>query len=144
MPEFLGSASAAWTDSLLLGLLAFAIRATVAYKGSWVRHTKTYSQDSNDRSAIERADIWFKLLADRIVPSRPLHGQIASAVARFPNAKRLDWLAEAPMGTRPLAVIDSSARPSETFKPAPALILSVALTVDGMPWCGARLIGAIA
>lgn len=122
----------------------FAIRATVAYKGSWVRHTKTYSQDSKDRSAIERADIWFKVFADRLLPSRPLHGQIGSAVARLPNPKLVDWLAEAPAGTRPLAVIDSSARPSETFIPAPALIVSVALTVDGMPWCGAHLIGAIA
>jgi creatinase/prolidase-like protein len=122
----------------------FAIRATVAYKGNWVRHTKTYTQDSKDRSAIERADIWFKVFVDRILPSRPLHGQIASAIARLPNPRLVDWLAEAPMGTRPLAVIDSSARPNETFKPAPALILSVALTVDGMPWCGAHLIGAIA
>ena len=120
----------------------FAIRATVAYKGSWVRHAKTYSQDSNDRSAIERIDVWFKVFADRILPSRSLHGQIAPAVARFANARHVDWLAEAPMGTRPLAVIDSTARPSETFIPAPALILSVALTVDDMPWCGARLIGA--
>ena len=117
----------------------FAIRTTVAYKGSWVRHTKTYSQDSKDRSAIERADIWFKVFADRISPSRSLHDQFASA--DLPDAKLIDWLTEAPVGTRPLAIVDSSAVPSKTFTPAPALILTVALTIENMPWCGARLLG---
>jgi Creatinase/Prolidase N-terminal domain len=122
----------------------FAIRATVAYKGSWARRTKTYSQDSKDRLAIERADTWFQALAGRISPSRPLHDQIASAAAGLPSAKLIDWLAEAPVGTRPLAVVDSSAAPRETFTPAPALILTVALTIENMAWCGAYLVGTVA
>lgn len=122
----------------------FAIRATVAYKGSWARRTKTYSQDSKDRLAIERADTWFQALAGRISPSRPFHDQVASAAAGLPSAKLIDWLAEAPVGTRPLAVVDSSAAPSETFTPAPALILTVALTIENMAWCGACLVGTVA
>jgi len=122
----------------------FAIRATVAYKGSWARRTKTYSQDSKDRLAIERADTWFQALAGRISPSRPFHDQVASAAAGLPSAKLIDWLAEAPVGTRPLAVVDSSAAPSETFAPAPALILTVALTIENMAWCGACLVGTVA
>src|SRR5262245_10830091 len=39
-----------------------AIRATVAYKGSWVRRTKTYVRDSHDRFAIDRTDSWFHRL----------------------------------------------------------------------------------
>lgn len=119
----------------------FAIRATVAYKGGWVRHTKTYSLDRKDRLAIERADSSLKVLAEQILPSRSLHEQIASAVARFSNAKLIGWVMEAPVGTRPLALIDSSAALRETLTSAPALILSLAMTLDGMPWCGARLAG---
>jgi Creatinase/Prolidase N-terminal domain len=122
----------------------FAIRATVAYKGSWARRTKTYSQDSKDRLAIERADTWFQALAGRISPSRPFHDQIASAAAGLPSAKLIDWLAEAPVGTRPLGVLASPSIPNSALQHAPALICSMSMTIDGMPWCGARLIGGIA
>jgi hypothetical protein len=104
----------------------FAIRGTVAYKGCWIRHTKTYSQDSNDRLSIERAEAWFKSFAESTAPDRALRGQIASAVAGLPNAKLADWLAEAPAGTRPLAMVASPAMPIETFRPVPALIVSMA------------------
>jgi hypothetical protein len=117
----------------------FAIRATVAYKGSWVRRTQTYSQIGNDPVAIERADAWLSTLA--LSPNRPLDGQIASTVANLRTAKLIDWRAEAPMGSRPLAVVDSLTTPGETPALAPALIVSVALTIDGMLWCGARLAG---
>jgi hypothetical protein len=122
----------------------FAIRATVAYKGSWVRHTKTHSLDRNDRLAIERADASLKVLAEQISPRHSLHDQITSVVARFSSAKLIDWLAEAPIGTRPLAMIDSSNAPSGACKPAPALIVSVSLTVNSVPWHGARLAGTAA
>jgi Creatinase/Prolidase N-terminal domain len=113
----------------------YAIRATVAYKGSWVRRAQTYSQDSNDRPAIERADAWFKASASSN-PSRRLLDRSLGLT----NVRVHDWLIEAPVGTRPLAVIASSSMPK--FQRAPASIWSVSLTVDGMPWCGACLVGA--
>jgi hypothetical protein len=122
----------------------FAIRATVAYKGSWVRHAVTYSKDREDRRAIECADASLKAFGKRHLPSRSLRDQIVSADAGLPKANLLDWLAEAAVGTRPLAVIDSAAAPSKAYRPAPALILSVSATIDGMPWCGARLMGTTA
>ena len=122
----------------------FAIRATVAYKGSWVRRTKTYSQDRKDRPVIERADAWFQKVANKMQPDRPPLNQLLFSGETLPNSLAVDFLMEAPVGTRPLSVVESFARPSDSFILAPAVILSVALTVDDMPWCGARLIGAIA
>jgi hypothetical protein len=121
----------------------YTIRATVAYKGSWVRRTKTYSRDNKDTAAVGRADAWFQGFADGLAPDRSLGGQIASDAAGLPGAKVDSWLVEAPVGTRPLAVIASPSMPHTAIQ-APALIASVTLTIDGMPWCGARLAGPFA
>ena len=118
----------------------FAIRATVAYKGTWVRRTKTYAPDGKDRSAIVRADAWFEALLPSLDASRSLHEQIRAAVAALPDAQLANWIAEASVGTRPLAVVASSGAPRETVQRIPALIMTVALNVNGTPWCGAGLL----
>jgi hypothetical protein len=122
----------------------FAIRATVAYKGSWIRRTRTYSQDSRDAAVIARADAWSKSFAVELALDRSLDKRIASAVSSLAGAKLVGWLAEAPVGTRPLAMIASSQTPDDATRAGPALIVSVSLTVDGVPWCGARLAGPVA
>jgi hypothetical protein len=122
----------------------FAIRATVAYKGSWIRRTRTYSRDNKDQAAIERADGWLKTFAAGITSDRSLGDQIRSAASVLSGATLVDWLGEASVGTRPLTVIVSSAMSNDTMRPAPALIVSIALSIDGVPWWGARLAGTTA
>lgn len=112
----------------------YAIRATVAYKGSWVRHTRTYSRDSADQPAIDRADAWFKASAS----SNPRGGLLDHSIAAA-NMRVHDWFFETAVGTRPLAVIASPSL--ATFDRAPALIWSVSSTIEGVPWCGAQLVG---
>jgi Creatinase/Prolidase N-terminal domain len=117
----------------------FAIRATAAYKGCWVRRTKTYTRNSEDELPIRRADSWFENLIERIEARRPPGEQIASAVPALPGAQLVSWIAEGPVGTRPLAVVASSAGESEPLQRVPAFIVTVALNIDGVPWCGAGL-----
>jgi hypothetical protein len=117
----------------------FAIRATVAYKGSWVRRTKTYSRDSRDQSTIDRADAWLETLLAGVDPRRDLKDQIATAIESLTDAQLAGWMAEAPVGTRPLAVVASPDRPNETLGTSPALILTVPLDIGGLAWCGAGL-----
>jgi hypothetical protein len=119
----------------------FAMRATLAYKGAWVRQTKTYSQDGEDRLAIARADARFKALAARIDTKHSLRDQIAACVADLGCAQLVGWMAEAAVGTRPLAVVASAEKPSETLEHVAALIVTLLLNVDGVPWCGAGLAG---
>jgi hypothetical protein len=114
----------------------FAIRATVAYKGSWVRRTRTYSRDNEDASTIARADAWFEALLADVDWKRHLEDQIAAAITSVP-AELVDWTAEAPIGTRPLAVVASRDRPSKAGSFAP--VITLALDIDGLPWCGAGL-----
>jgi hypothetical protein len=119
----------------------FAIRATVAYKGAWVRQTKTYSQSGEARLPIARADARFKALAARIDAQHSLRDQIAAGIADLAGAQLVGWMAEAALGTRPLAVVASSEKPTETPDHVAALIVTLGLNVDGVPWCGAGLAG---
>jgi hypothetical protein len=120
----------------------FAIRATVAYKGAWVRHTKTYAQDDKDRFAIARADSWFKDFAANIDAKRSLGGQIGDSLAGLSHARLIRWMAEGPTGTRPLATVASSESLSEAQARSAALVMTIALTIDGIPWSGAGLAGS--
>lgn len=110
----------------------FAVRVTVAYKGSWVRRTRTFSYDPKDLPAIRRADAWFTELVSAARPGK-LDQHIQQQMGLLPNAMLHGWFAEAPVGTRPLSVIE----PNES---APALVLTAALNIDATPWCGAALI----
>jgi hypothetical protein len=118
----------------------FALRATVAYKGAWVRHIQTYSSDARDLAAIAHADAWFGNLVARIDPAKPLSDQIRMAMAEIRNAQISGWLAEAAVGTRPLAVIALSEDPAPVR--APLFVLTLGMTIDGVPWSGAALAGA--
>lgn len=115
----------------------FALRATVAYKGNWVRQIRTFSGDRHDLIGVRRADAWFAELLETI--SRQLPGEgIARQAMELGDANLESWIAEAPTGTRPLSVIASDETPF--LCRAPALVLSVNLTLGGMPWCGAGLV----
>jgi hypothetical protein len=119
----------------------FAMRASLAYKGAWTRRTKTYSRDEKDTQPIRRADTWFKALLANIDASAALRGQIEVGIERLPGAELVGWMAEGPVGTRPLVVIASSREPTETSGHVPAFVATVGLTIDGVPWCGAGLAG---
>ena len=119
----------------------FAIRATIAYKGAWVRVSKTYAKDDKDRFAIGRGESWFRDFLAATDTSRALGDSIAASVAALPGARLDNWMAEGPVGTRPLAVVASSASPSQTATRVPALVMTIGLTIGTMPWRGAGLAG---
>jgi hypothetical protein len=119
----------------------FAIRATVAYKGAWIRQTKTYSQSGEARLPIARADARFRAFIASIDAKHSLRDQIAAGIANLSGAQLVGWMAEGPVGTRPLAVVASSEKPTETLEHFAALIVTLGLNVDGVPWCGAGLAG---
>ncbi len=116
---------------------SFAVRATVAYKGAWIRRTQSYSRDNWDRALIARADAWLESVLS-MTDRKQLFQRIASSANELPNAPILDWIAETPMGTRPLCVVASKKQPKGALQAAP-LVLSIAVDVDGVTWCGGGL-----
>jgi hypothetical protein len=99
---------------------SFALRATVAYKGAWIRLTRTLRRDGAASADGEAA------------------ARLAAAVAELPSARGFDalssWLVEGCRIAQPLAPLMGS-RVNEPHPPAPRALVSVqaAFEVDGRP-----------
>jgi len=100
---------------------SFALRATVAYKGSWVRLTRTLSSAEMPASLSEEAAARF-----------------ARAVAGLPDGCGFDnfssWLVEGCRVAQPLEALTGS-QIGEVHRPTPGALVSVqaSLAVDGRP-----------
>jgi len=114
----------------------FALRATVAYKGSWVRRTRTFAKDAAAQKAVARTDAWFETVSASIAPGRPIGAHLA---AQMPAGATLtDWMAESPIGSYPLEAVASARAPGRDDLPDGGFaVLTVALEIGGTPWLGA-------
>jgi len=110
----------------------FAVRASVAYKGCWVRRTRTFSQDGS-----AKADAWFEGFAQSVEPGKPLAAQLLDKLKALPGATLDSWMAESCIGSYPLSVVASShASASAAPSGGQFLVLTVELTLSGAPWLG--------
>jgi hypothetical protein len=115
----------------------FALRASIAYKGSWVRRTRTFDRDAAGRAAVARADAWFENLVSSIAPGS-IGAQIAARIGELPGAAVASWMAESPIGSYPLQAIASSHAPeSDGVAAGGFFVLTLELVVEGTPWLGA-------
>ena len=109
----------------------FAVRASIAYKGSWVRRIRTFAKDG----ATAKADAWFDGVVGSIEAGKTIAAQLAVKVSELPGATLTSWMAESCTGSYPLSAVASS---RAAGKDAPAngqfLVLTVELTRDGAPW----------
>ena len=105
----------------------FAVRASVSYKGCWVRRIRTFVKDS----AAAQADVWLDAVARSITPVEPLAAQLADRVKELPGASLKAWIAESCTGSYPLSAITSSPVSGQF------LVLTAELTLNGAPWIGA-------
>lgn len=112
----------------------FAVRASVAYKGSWVRRARTFTKDS---SAVQ-TEAWFKDTMGLLEAGKPLASQLADRVAALPGIELRSWLAESCLGSYPLAAIASS-QSTDGIAPTDGdfLVLTVELALDDAIWIGA-------
>ena len=97
---------------------AYALRATVAYKGTWVRMIRTVVRN-DERGAVKAAN-----------------EQLAAAIAGLPKLDafhKLDWwVIESARTAQPLQAVAGSAVPHAQDFPAGALVnVQAAFTVDG-------------
>jgi hypothetical protein len=122
----------------------FAVRASVAYKGAWVRRTRSFARDAAGMAAAATGEVWLDRVARSLDPERALASQLVTELARLRGAKLLSWSAEGTIGSYPLEVVDSSDAAGR-WSPAAYLVLNVALDIDGVPWLGAApaFVGAL-
>jgi hypothetical protein len=110
----------------------FAVRASIAYKGCWVRRTRTLAKEA------AKADAWFDGVVRSLEPGKPFAEQLAAKAKELSGVTLTSWIAEGCTGSYPLSALASSRTPG---KDAPVsgqfLVLTAELTVDGAPWIGA-------
>jgi hypothetical protein len=116
----------------------FALRASIAYKGSWVRRTRSFARDAAGRPDLARADAWFEKLTSSIVAGQSIGAQITNRIDALAGAAVGSWMAESPIGSYPLQVIASSRALNDDGVPDGSfMVLTLELALDGMPWLGA-------
>ena len=109
----------------------FAVRASIAYKGSWVRRTRSFARDDAARRTYSAADSWLARITSSIEPGKPLDAQLAARVNGLPGASLRHVMAESCTGSYPLAAV-TGAPAAGSF-----LVLTVELSLGGIPWLGA-------
>jgi hypothetical protein len=116
----------------------FALRASVAYKGSWVRRTRTFARHTAGHTALASADAWFENLVSSIMAGQSIGAQISAHIDALPGAALKGWMAEGSIGSYPLQAIASSRAPDRDGVPAGGVrVLTIELALGGMPWLGA-------
>jgi hypothetical protein len=107
----------------------FAVRASIAYKGHWVRRLRTFAKDAADRQAVARGDGGLAALASSLAADRTFADQMTGMT---------NWMAERCIGSYPLQVIASSRSGGESrAQTGDFLVLTIETVIDGMPWLGA-------
>ncbi len=107
----------------------FAVRASIAYKGCWVRRIRTFGADA------AKADAWLDGVV-RAIEAKPLAVQLAE-IKKLPGATLKSWMAESCTGSYPLSVVASSQSRDCTPADGQFLVLTVELTFNDAPWLGA-------
>jgi hypothetical protein len=112
----------------------FAVRASVAYKGCWVRRTRTFTHDGSTANA----DGWLDGVARSVEAGKPIGAQLAAKLKDLPGAMLKSWMAEGCTGSYPLSVVASSRGPGrDAAANGQFLVLSVELAFGDAPWIGA-------
>ena len=98
----------------------YALRATVAYKGTWVRMVRTIVRNDT-RSLVRKANETF-----------------AAAIAALPDTRKLaaldSWLIETSRTAQPLEALAGSTVPhAHAFPPGALVTVQASTTVDGIP-----------
>jgi hypothetical protein len=111
----------------------FAVRASLAYKGSWVRRSRTFAPDA----AVADADAWFAGVVRGLEAGTPIAAQLARKIKAFPGAALQGWMIESCLGSYPLSVTASSRSPGDDVpRDGSFLVLTVELMLDGALWIG--------
>jgi hypothetical protein len=107
----------------------FAVRASIAYKGCWVRRVRTFGKNA------AKTDAWFDDVS--IEAGMPVQDQLPEQLKKLRGAALTNWMAESCIGSYPLSAIASSRAPEKTgLAKGHFVVLTVELIVGGAPWVG--------
>jgi hypothetical protein len=109
----------------------FAISASVAFKGCWVRRTRSFG----DQAGFARAETWWRGL--RFGSKGTIGRQVRAGVGDLPGARLVGWTAECCVGSYPLQVVEASGGADPTLPAGSMVVVNLALEIDGTNWMAA-------
>jgi hypothetical protein len=115
----------------------YAARVSLAYKGAWTRHVRSFAKDAGLQQSFDAAHAALMGFAQK--PGESLGGAVARIFAPFGEV--VNWVAEQPRGSYPLAPVANLAGSAQGFSAAAPYLLDVELKINGRRWIGARMIG---
>ncbi len=110
---------------------SFALRASLAYKSTWVRHTRCFSKDADTAALFARLDSAFRECLRLSGPAQSLRSQIAAGLARVSGARLTHCSVEACLGSYPL-----EAAALEGGEPAAGSVVCAKATIGALRWIG--------
>jgi hypothetical protein len=118
---------------------------SIAYKGGWIRRTRTFAFAKDDRVAM--ANAWFEGLSRELGSGKQIARHLASAAGTLPDAALTSWTVESCISSYPLSVVASSRLPEQAVPVKNNfLVLTIELALDSGPWIASApiFIGALA
>jgi hypothetical protein len=110
----------------------FAIRLSLALKGSWIRRTITLSRISGEQATFAAANAVF----EKALASASADEALKALEDDFPG-KITAWTVEACVGSYPLEVVACSGDGRAFSDILPVSIVSMEAKLNGIPWFGA-------
>ncbi len=132
------SKSGAFLRTESLGALGetFAARVSLAYKGVWTRQTRSFARDRAVQASFDKAALALEHFRPEAAAS--ISDQIARSFGSL--GRIVNWVAEQPRGSCPLAPVADLANKPQAKVPATPFVLNLELEIAGARWIGARLI----
>ena len=133
------AASRAFVRTEYMGALGetFAARVSLAYKGAWTRHVRSFSKTEFLQQKFDKAHA--ALMNFTLHPGEALGVAVERAFGAF--GRIVNWGAEQPRGSFPLAPVANFADTAQGFTAIAPFVLDAELEIDGRRWIGSRLIG---
>jgi hypothetical protein len=115
---------------------SFAIRASIAYKSTWVRRARSISTNPALASRFAALEGALDTLIAGRDPAKPIGAALAKAIQGVADASLKSWTLEDCRGSYPLESIASDETGDAIA--APCSILTVHATVNGVNWIASR------
>ncbi len=120
---------------------SFALRASVAYKSTWVRRTKSFSRDRETAKVFASLDERFEQGCADLHGAAPMGPQIASIFSAHDGARVVAWSLEACRGSYPLEYLAGDGEAANEKTSSAGAVLAVELSVQGRRWLAQRPLG---
>ena len=115
---------------------SFAIRASVAYKSTWVRRTQSFSTDAAIAAKYAVLDALFEAALAHLDPGKSLQAQLAVAFAAHKGASLTHWSFESCRGSYPLEFMAGESEAGTSPLSLDGGVASAEVSIGEVRWVG--------